>query len=57
MARATCAGRSQMGIEHRDKDTETVRMCLFHCVLRGRREIVCKLEGGHEVKGACLRRF
>lgn len=46
-----------MGIEHRDKDTETVRMCLFHCVLGGRREIVCKLEGGHEVKGACLRRF
>ena len=35
-----------MGVEHRGKDIETVGMCLFPCVLKGRREMGYKLEHG-----------
>ena len=35
-----------MGVEHRGKDIETVWTCLFHCALKGRREIGYKLEDG-----------
>ena len=35
-----------MAVEHRGKDTGTVGMCVFHCVLKGRREMGYKLEGG-----------